>query len=137
LIDEPIRCDKYVHQLVRFPPHSLWLVGIRIVLGIAAELSPKLSRPPAGSITHLAPAAPCLGCVAVVVVAITFAHMSEHETETNSVIVTYRAAPALAAALDRAAAAEGITRSDVARRAALRELRRAGLYPAPGGPRAA
>jgi hypothetical protein len=56
--------------------------------------------------------------------------MSEHNTETNSVIVTYRAAPALAAALDRVAAAEGITRSDVARRAALRDLQRAGAYPA-------
>jgi hypothetical protein len=59
--------------------------------------------------------------------------MSEHSTETSSVIVTYRAAPALAAALDRMAAAEGITRSDVARRAAMRDLQRSGLYPAEQG----
>ena len=57
--------------------------------------------------------------------------MSEHNTDTSTVIVTYRAPPALAAALDRVAAAESITRSDVARRAALRDLQRAGLYPAP------
>jgi hypothetical protein len=65
-----------------------------------------------------------------VVRAFTFADMSEHNIENSTVIVTYRAPPALAAALDRAAAAEGITRSDVARRAALRDLQRAGLYPA-------
>jgi hypothetical protein len=71
------------------------------------------------------------GCIEHVVGAFTFAYMSEHNPEINSVIVTYRAAPALAAALDRVAASEGITRSDVARRAAMRDLQRAGQYPAP------
>jgi hypothetical protein len=44
------------------------------------------------------------------------------DEETNSVIVAFRCNPALATAAEAAAAAEGLSRSDIARRALLRDL---------------
>ena len=45
------------------------------------------------------------------------------ESSRNSAIMTYRCAPSLIKAAEAAAAAEGISTSDVARRALLRDLR--------------
>jgi hypothetical protein len=46
----------------------------------------------------------------------------EDADELGSVIVAFRAPKALVAAAERAAAREGISRSDVARRALIRDL---------------
>src|SRR5262249_6722724 len=52
-IGEAIHCDKFVHQpVVSLPAHSLWLVGICIVVRIAAESPAKLARPSARPIFH-------------------------------------------------------------------------------------
>jgi hypothetical protein len=51
--------------------------------------------------------------------------MSDRLTETDIAIIAFRAPADLAAAADQAAAAEGISRSDVARRALIRDLAQA------------
>src|SRR5262245_45078670 len=101
-------------------------MSMKIHTGCAPAGSPVAAGPPACSFVSC-----CCGSSALPRNddALTLSDMSKQNVETN-VIVAYRAPPALAAALDRAAVKEGITRSDVARRAALRDLRRAGLYPA-------
>ena len=51
----------------------------------------------------------------------------EHEqTERRGGIIAYRASAKLIAEIEAVAAAEGITRSDVARRAVMRDLARSG-----------
>ena len=57
------------------------------------------------------------------------------QTEQRGGIIAYRASAELIAEIQAAAAAEGITRSDVARRAVMRDLARSGTarspYPLP------
>ena len=51
--------------------------------------------------------------------------MKAHPHEDESVtVVAFRAHPALIQALDEAAAKEGLSRADIARRATLRDLQR-------------
>jgi hypothetical protein len=47
----------------------------------------------------------------------------EQAEERDCIVIAFRAPPELAAAAETAAAAEGITRSDIARRALIRDLR--------------
>jgi len=49
---------------------------------------------------------------------------SQEQEQERGGIIAYRASAALIAEIDASAAAEGITRSDVARRAVLRDLAR-------------
>jgi hypothetical protein len=50
--------------------------------------------------------------------------MTRTSDEIQSVVVAFRASQALISALDEAASREGLTRADIARRAALRDLQR-------------
>jgi hypothetical protein len=50
--------------------------------------------------------------------------MSTEQAEERGGIIAYRASAKLIAEIEAAAAAEGITRSDVARRAVMRDLAR-------------
>jgi len=54
------------------------------------------------------------------------AKMAEEQADERGGIVAFRAAPELITGIDVVAAAEGISRSDVARRALIRDLRAAG-----------
>jgi hypothetical protein len=51
------------------------------------------------------------------------AKTAEQAEERDCIIIAFRARPELAAAAERAAAVEGLTRSDIARRALIRDLR--------------
>jgi hypothetical protein len=54
------------------------------------------------------------------------AKTAEEQVEERGGIIAFRAAPELISGIDVVAAAEGISRSDVARRALIRDLRAAG-----------
>jgi hypothetical protein len=60
--------------------------------------------------------------------------MNTEQTEERSGIVAYRASAKLIAEIEAAAAAEGITRSDVARRAVMRDLAKSRDGMKPGSP---
>ena len=49
----------------------------------------------------------------------------DRRAEEQCAIIAFRAPPELVAAVDSAAALEGVSRSDIARRAVMRDLRRA------------
>jgi len=61
--------------------------------------------------------------------------ISEHASAADTGVLSFRASTALIAPVEAAAAQEGISRADVARRALLRDLGLASAF-VPGGPTA-